>query len=194
MESSTCRRRPPGTSPNERRMTSGPSDEPPMPSSTASVNPAARHSCANSLSSGACSSIVSETGQPAEAVLDLRHAGATPQRRVAAPDALGDVLGHGLLDALGDRLLQLARQAAFDRRRAAGGDRRAVLLDPGQQPAHRVLELLHAVDEQLVGHLAAGRCRPRAAPRERRWGRARRSARSPCRGRPPRAGWPSASC
>ncbi len=31
-------------------------------------------------------------GQPAEPVLDLRHAGAAPQRRVPAPDPLRDVV------------------------------------------------------------------------------------------------------
>ncbi len=35
-----------------------------------------------------CSSIVSATFEPAESVLDLRHAGAAPQRLVVLPDAL----------------------------------------------------------------------------------------------------------
>ena len=34
------------------------------------------------------------TRQPAETVLDLRDAGPAPQRRVAAPDPLRDVLAH----------------------------------------------------------------------------------------------------
>ena len=63
VESSTCRLGQPPCSPNERRMTSGASDEPPMPSSTTSVTPSSRtpsaKACRSSSSSRICSATVS---------------------------------------------------------------------------------------------------------------------------------------
>ena len=52
VESSTCRRGPSVAPPKMRASTSGPSDEPPMPSSTASLWPRPR---SRSLSSVSCS-------------------------------------------------------------------------------------------------------------------------------------------
>src|SRR5215218_2662992 len=57
VESSTCSRMPSGTSPYERRITSGPRLDPPMPSRTADSSPSAFADSANSCSSLACSII-----------------------------------------------------------------------------------------------------------------------------------------
>ncbi len=57
VESSTCSRGEPGMSPKERRITSGPRLEPPMPSSTTSLN--FEHDSANERRSSPCSSIFS---------------------------------------------------------------------------------------------------------------------------------------
>ena len=91
-------------------------------------------------------------GQPAEPVPKLGRARlASPERWVLAPDALGDALGGGALDALCDWLRELGRQLRLDRRRLARDHGLAALLDSGQQAVHRVLELADAVDKQLVG-------------------------------------------
>ena len=67
VESSTCRRTAP--SPNERRKTSGPRLEPPMPSSTASVMPASRTSAANARrSSASADSRSAMSSQPSRSV------------------------------------------------------------------------------------------------------------------------------
>ncbi len=92
-------------------------------------------------------------GQPPEPVLDLRHPGTAPQRGVAPPHPLGHVLRHGHANAFGDRRLEQHRKPGVDPARLARDDRRAPLLDPGQQPVHRLLELLDALDQQLVGDL-----------------------------------------
>ncbi len=92
-------------------------------------------------------------GQPPEPVLDLRYPGTAPQRRIAPPHPLGHVLRHGHANAFGDRRLKQHRKPGVDPARLARDDRRAPLLDPGQQPAHRLFELFDAVDEQLVGDL-----------------------------------------
>ena len=69
-------------------------------------------------------------------------------------------------------------QAAGDRRRTAGGDRGPLAVDAGEQAAHRVLELLEAVDAAArrspASQVDAGLAR---APRGPPPGPARRSAR-----------------
>ena len=101
--------------------------------------------------------------QPAEPVLDLRRAGRRPQRAVLAPQAPHDVLLGGLRQALRDGRLELVGQVGLQRRRAARDDRLALGLDAGEQLVHRHHERVDALAQQLVGDVARGRCRPRAA-------------------------------
>ena len=141
VESSTCSRRPRWSGPNDRRMTSGPSDEPPMPSSAQSVRPSRFTSSANAARSPHCSSIVSEIVSQPSRFADLGRAGLAPERVVLAPDAARHVLLGRLPDPLGDRGLELVRDVRVERRRAAGDGRLARALDARDQ-------LLHRLDEQ----------------------------------------------
>ena len=140
-------------------MTSGASDEPPMPSSTTSLDALVAHRLREGLQVRQLLAHVLGDGQPAEAIGDLRLARRAPERVVLAPDAPRDVLLRGLLDALGDARLDVVGQRGVDRRRALGDDRLALDVDALQQLLHRLDELVDAFAQQLVGdvdHVDAG--------------------------------------
>ena len=160
VESSTCRLGQPACSPKERRMTSGASDEPPMPSSTTSLTPSSRtpsaKACRSSSSSRICSATVSHprrlatSGWPAgpHSVSSLRQM----RRATSSCGGLLDALGHARLDVL-------VGQRGVDRRRALGDDRLALGADALEQLLHRLDELVDALAQQLVGdvdHVDAG--------------------------------------
>ncbi len=88
VESSTLSLKPAGRSPNDLRITSGPSEDPPMPEQHR-VGEAlcSRHASANACSSGAARAS-SRTPSASRAGPDLGHAGSTPQRGVPAPHPL----------------------------------------------------------------------------------------------------------
>ena len=154
---------------NERRITSGPSDEPPIPSNTASVKPSAADLVGKGPQLSDVTAHALGQGQPAQAVLDLGNARATPQRGVAPPHPLGDVVAHGLFDPAGDLILGLERKTGVNRRRLPGDYGPTLLLDPREERVHRVLELLDPLGQELVGDLlhvdpgvgqgGQGRCR-----------------------------------
>ena len=56
--------------------------------------------------------------EPAEAVGDLGRARRPPQRAVAVPDPVHDVLVGGAAQAAGDGLLERGREVGLDRVRA----------------------------------------------------------------------------
>ena len=155
VESSTCRRSPSGISPNERRITSGPSDEPPIPSSTASVNPSAPALLGELVAApAACSSIVSETvSQPSRSSISgtpgpPHSDGSRRQTRC------GDVVADRLLDPRGDRLHEVGRRSAPGSCSAcpvSTAARRSSI--PASSRFDRVLELLDAFGQQLLGDL-----------------------------------------
>src|SRR5918995_408342 len=126
VESSTCRLMPPGTSPYDRRITSGPRLDPPMPSSTACSRPSAFADSANSRSSLECSSVFPlprldppERGPPRrvrQPRLDrLRPVGDDPLApKLNAPDKRVEGV-HELLDPLAQQ--RLCHVAHIDARR-----------------------------------------------------------------------------
>ena len=117
------------------------------------MKPSARHWSANASSSGACSSIVSDTvSQPSRS--EISGAPGPPHSEVSR---------HHTRRATCSSSARLTRSATGpcisgghlrpDRRRPAGDDRGTALVDPFEQPSERVGELLDAVDQQLVGDL-----------------------------------------
>ena len=112
VESSTCRRTLP--SPNERRKTSGPRLEPPMPSSTASVMPASRTSAANARrSSASADSRSAMSSQPSRSVSSGGPLG-RPQGAVAIPETADDLFVRCGPEPLVDRRLETGGQLALD--------------------------------------------------------------------------------
>src|SRR5215208_2210894 len=136
VESSTCSVMPSSSFPNERRKTSGASDDPPIPSSTTSVSPSAMQVVANSYSSLAWSSIDSLiVSQPRR--FDSSGVSLSP------PQSVGSFC----------QTRWATCSSAARLMRSAGDDGLALRLDAGYQLLHRVLEQLHAVAQELVRHV-----------------------------------------
>ena len=150
VESRTCSLGEPGMSPNERRITSGPRLEPPIPSSTTSLKP--EQDSANERRSSLLEHLLADR-QPAELVADLRHAGAAPERLVLAPDLLRHPIGGGLLHEVDELRLEVVRDRGADGGRPARDDALARGLDPRDQLVEGLDELRDPVAEQLVGHV-----------------------------------------
>ena len=120
VESSTCRRGPSPCPAKERRSTSGASEEPPMPSSTASVKPSLRTSAAKASRSPSSarmrSAIVSQPSRFATSgVPGGPHSVGSPARTPR-----GHLLALGERDPLLDRRAQGSRYARLERRDRAG--------------------------------------------------------------------------
>ena len=88
--------------------------------------------------------------QPAQPVGHLGRAGIAPQRVVLPPDALRDVVRLRVARLVGDRGLEVVRNRALDRGRAAGDDRLADLFDAVDQRVEGLHECLDPVGEELL--------------------------------------------
>ena len=166
--------------PNDRRSTSGASDEPPMPSSTHVGEPVAdgllgeRHAGRRALVAHALGD-----RQPAEAVGDLGLPRARPRAcRPCARCAARRRLVAGLLDA---RARSAGSSSSGSDASIVGGrprdDRLALGLDAGQQLLHRRHERVDAVAQQLVGDVVMSMPASASALQVRRRGPGRPSRR-----------------
>ena len=157
------------------RSTSGASELPPMPSTTASVKPSAFTCRSECHDLGHAGPHLRGDFEPAEAVADGAFASciAAPERRVAPPDAVGRALGHQRCYALVNARLHTRRartsRSAGLRAGACSAFSAAIVIDL----LERLRERLDALALQFVRHVIdrdAGGCEVAASRRALRRG------------------------
>src|SRR4051795_9031528 len=163
VESSTCSLGEPGMSPNERRITSGPRLEPPIPSSTTSLK--LEHASANERRSSPCSSIfslivsqprrspISGPGPPQSdsslrqtfcATPSLAAFAASSASRGSRASGVEGRMGGGA-DRAAERRREVVRDRGGDGGRPARHDALPNRLDPGDELVEWLDELGDAV-------------------------------------------------